>query len=537
MPFKSGKEIENVLHYWNKETIAFALREIGQYRAPLLSELTCLINDFNCWDKSEDYYDLVAGDWLMQFIHLTYAAALQGREIEELKPLGTPIPVSSDLFAHSQLYINKSALHQHLREAVSYLLSGGSPASWQFSEDSVHISTAYSQSFNEKAIRMVSTRSPEVLLVEPYFKCAKAEASAALIKWRKWAALDNLKYSVNLVVQLDTQWRISRACDGDRKHDFLSVLKALLPLHLPVALLEGFDAYRNAALAMPVFRPKAVYSANALHANLTFKLLSAEWRQEGTRLLYHQHGGCYGTDLINDVEQYESRVADRFYTWGWEIKGNPKIRSLSPAPPHKPSRKKRYILLNCVDYPLEIYRIHFLPMSSGVQTMQRETCEFLAKLSDRRDLFVRPYFFDYSGNFVDMMRQAAPDAEFDDKSATSFERFAQSRLVVHNYLGTAYLETLALNVPTICFYDPNTYAFRSEAEPFMNDLESVGILHRSGIDAARFVAGLGSDPQEWWSKLEVQLARHAFIEQYANFSSDWKREWEAEFRSAIESAS
>jgi putative transferase (TIGR04331 family) len=132
------------------------------------------------------------------------------------------------------------------------------------------------------------------------------------------------------------------------------------------------------------------------------------------------------------------------------------------------------------------------------------------------------------------MKKAAPEAIFDDHRVGSFDRFAQSRLVIHNYLGTGYLETLALNVPTICFFDINTYAFRREAQHLMDALESVGILHRSGEAAAHFVASLGDDFEGWWAKPDVQEARIRFIKQYANFSPDWKTQWEREFRRVIE---
>lgn len=133
-----------------------------------------------------------------------------------------------------------------------------------------------------------------------------------------------------------------------------------------------------------------------------------------------------------------------------------------------------------------------------------------------------------------MMRKAAPDAVFDDHRAGALERFAESRLVVHSYLGTGYLETLALNIPTVCFYDIDTYAFRAEAQTFMDGLERVGILHRSGKAAASFVAGLGGDPEGWWAKPEVQEARHNFIIRYANFSADWKKQWEEAFHLAVD---
>jgi len=517
--------------------VSRGLDEISAIRHPLLLEFKRLLDEFNNWSQPERYYDIIAGDWLEHFAHLTYAAMVELSTTDLTAPSITrPIPVTADIRAYDHLLTQDSGLYEHLKEAVAYFLAGGAATDWRFSADSARIVTGGSRRLTEKVLRAFATKTPDVLLVDPYFKCSKVEYVGALWKWRNWAALDRLNYPISFLVSLDHRWRLKKACAAFPASDFLEVLRTLLPLHLPVALLEGFMSYRKEVLDIPVNRPKILYSANALHGHLTFKLLAAEWCQAGTQLVYHQHGGSIGIDKVHAFEQFESRVADRYYTWGWRVEGNPKVRPLCPAQLYSPKTRKKYLLLSCNDLPTQLYRIQFQPMDARVEILRQETCVFLSVMSKSRDLLIRPYVKDYSGNFVNMMRKAAPNAEFDDRSAKSFVRFAQSRLVVHNYLGTGYLETLALNVPTVCFYDPKAYAFRAEAQPFMDDLERVGILHRSGIEAARFVVGLASDPLVWWLKPQVQQARHSFIRNYANFSTDWKREWEMEFLHAIDDA-
>jgi putative transferase (TIGR04331 family) len=270
------------------------------------------------------------------------------------------------------------------------------------------------------------------------------------------------------------------------------LVRILLPLHLPVALLEGFAEYRKAVLAFPVARPKVVYSANSLHSHLAWKLLVAEWRQQGTLLLYHQHGGGYGAERLHPIEEFETRVVDRYYTLGWR-RDQPHIKPLSPPQINAPTRLRKRLLLCCLDMPRVVYRLHFQPMPGTIETMHRETCEFLAGVPDRRHLLIRPYSQDYGWGAVDMMRKAAPDAKFDDRKKSAAIRFAESRLVIHNYLGTGWLETLALDIPTVCFYDPETYAFREAVQPYIDALEKIGVLHHSGNSAALFVASLADD--------------------------------------------
>lgn len=519
---------------WNITSISNGLDEVAKCRVPLLAELKSLLDSYNNWNKSPFYYDVIAGDWLEHFMHLTYDAMVEIAASGGAKNQKYRIPVTADVGAYDTLRWQRSGLHEHLRSAVEHLLSGGLPTPWQFSADSVQILSGGEEGIAHKAIRAVATTQPDVLMVAPYFRCGRAEVFKALMGWRKWAALDNLDYPINFSVALNSNWRLKKSFEAYPANDLLGILRILLPLHLPVSLLEGFSKYRNAVHAYAVVRPKAVYSANALHANLPFKILAAEWRECGTKLLYHQHGGGYGVDKVHAFEEYETRVSDYYFTWGWSSANYPKVGPLSPSMLHVPKGKKRHILLICDDYPVVFYRLHFQPMPGGIEIMHSETCEFLTAWRDCKTLLIRAHVHDYSGKFMSMMRKVAPDATFDDRSVSSFQRFSQSNLVVHNYLGTTYLETLALNIPTVCFYDPNVYAFREEAKPFMDELASVGILHQSGRSASHFVASIANDIDGWWSQAEVQHARSRFVKNYANFDPEWKSQWERKFRDILD---
>ncbi len=188
----------------------------------------------------------------------------------------------------------------------------------------------------------------------------------------------------------------------------------------------------------------------------------------------------------------------------------------------------------CVDYPKFIHRIHFQPMGDQVSILHNEVCEFLSYLPDHKQLLIRGYPIDYGWGAPCKIRNAASEAKYETARPASLKRFAQSQIVVHSYLGTSYLETLALNIPTVCFYDSNSYSFRSEAQPFINGLEKASIIHRSGRDAAQFLSSISENPISWWSKTDVQEARSNFVSHYANFSDNWMQEWEDEFQTQIQ---
>ncbi len=535
-PTSSGKSdhvINGAPFEWNSRSVMAGLVETGRVHDALLSHLKLLLDDFHGVERSIEYYDLVAGDWLHLYSQNVYTAwreLMAGAEIIESTII--PVVLSAD---HAVSLSIDLPFHQHLRWAVAELLQSHSSEKWRVIDESISVESGSKAFYLSSLKRLISTGKPKVLLTSPNSRVSRQEWLSALWRWRSWVAEDSMQYPITLHTRQDWSWRRSQSAAARPINDeFAGVAIALMPLYLPVTLLEGFASYRKAVFSLSLPRPDAVYSANSLHGNLTWKILAAEWRQEGTLLLYHQHGGGYGLLSMLAVENYEKRVSNHFYSWGWLHEGD-NIKLLSPAMPKiKSDSQNVSILLICVDYPKVPYRLQTYSTFKAVEHMHQQTSEFLVHLNHRKDIVVRPYPYDYGWRAEERMRNAAPYAMFDSQS-NSFSLFFQSSLVVHNYLGTGWLETLGLNIPTICFYDPDAYLFREAAQVHIDSLKDVGILHHSGHDAARFITALGNDIDGWWNKSGVQEAREKFVEHYANFSPDWKQQWEREFEEVLDS--
>ena len=94
-----------------------------------------------------------------------------------------------------------------------------------------------------------------------------------------------------------------------------------------------------------------------------------------------------------------------------------------------------------------------------------------------------------------------------------------SRLVVHTYNSTGILQTLALGVPSILFYDLKSMPLREEAIPYFNELKKVGIFHTNVESAAVHVDEIWEDVDLWWNSYEVKAAVTNFNNQYC-YQSD-----------------
>jgi putative transferase (TIGR04331 family) len=516
---------------WNKDLVAEGLEEIAHAQVETLVAVKTIMDAYHEWEKPTQYYDVLMGDWILHFTHQVYIARKELELSSEVEPL-IPVPVFADQIEFLTQCVETVNFQKQLQSTLKGLYESTFLRTLQFTRDSATITNRRRESLLGKCARWISTSTPQILVTDPYVKCSRLMWARALIKWRGWVRWDNIAYPIRVVANLNSEWRIARAAVTPPENTLIGSIRALLPIYMPVVFLEGFSSYRKQVLAFPIARPRATYTAQSLHTHLAWKFLIAEWKEKGTLLLNHQHGGGYGIDRVHAIEEFEERVADRFYTFGWSTKKTSTIQLGQPSL-QTPVRKRTRVLLSCMAMPKNPYRLHFQPMPGTIENVHGETKDFLLSLINRKHLLIRPDTTDYGWGNIKVMQDTVPGVEIDNRKKTAAYRFAESKLVIHNSLGTGWLETLSLDIPTLCFYEPRAYAFRASAQEYIDALEAVGIVHRSGRTAAQFINLLDDNIDQWWNKSEVQKARQDFVDRYANYSNEWIEHWENEFKSVL----
>ncbi len=94
------------------------------------------------------------------------------------------------------------------------------------------------------------------------------------------------------------------------------------------------------------------------------------------------------------------------------------------------------------------------------------------------------------------------------------ERLASCALYVCDQLGTTYAEALALDKPTILFWDREASPLRRSAQPYFDALHACGILHYSPEAAAGEVAKAHGDIAAWWADPARQRTVRDFRDRY-----------------------
>ena len=528
---------------WNAQRVSAGLDEIEIARPVLFDRVKKLLDEYHGVQRSMRHYDILLGDFLERYLHLVYVAMQDLKdEIESLEKIGDNpkdiLEVDFRIIRTTLEFFLDYAKSPMLAARILRALAKSGANGVSVSTDSLTLKNSASSGRRDKIISRLlrsirSAKSTRVLFVRPFSGRIPVSWIGAMVQWRAWAAHDELEIKYAVEISPDRAWRKNNILKIDGDFSLAEVSCALISTYLPASLVEAFEPIRRLVVEARPNRPEHLYSSQSLWNHLEFKILAAHWCELGTKLHYHQHGGWYGLDDLHVGERLECRVSDFYYTWGWG-RGDENTRSLSPAIASPRVRKKSCDSLICFDQPQQIYRLQYFPLPGTLQTMYDQVAEFVELRKSRVDLKIRMFPGDYGSLQRETILAVKPDAQFGN-SGDIFDQYSVSRIVFHSYLGTSWLETLGTNTPTICFYDPDAYKFRSDAKSLIDELTRVGILHTSGTSAAMHANKIDGSVENWWLSEEVQLARTNFAQRFANFSTEWKSQWRNEFSRLLKS--
>ncbi len=533
------KLLEELQVKWDSKKTLNALNDCDEVYEKLLTLLAEKLNSYHQEALSIQFYRLTLGFWLQSFIHIVYDHFLgiqQTNSQQQLAQIELTEQVVSwhhlDQVKHHCGYPSDTWQRQLYVSVAREMLKLGSTRQNAFFSNEL-------QNFSHQAIELNSLKwrvwkklqklfNPQITICNPYMKISGRWNLMLfhLLTFRSWI-WDNFErpYSVNYAI--DSEFRKHHFLKAEE--EFTTIVGQLIFLYLPAIFLEGFQEFRQKVKQMELPKTQVYYSANSILFDSIFQFHVAEHRSQ-CRLLLHQHGGHYGTSKFLILEEHERSVCDYFYTWGWKDQTNDKVKHLPPPTFHiVHSKNKRGILFMLGRTPRFTYRLHleFNPIKQKKD--YENSILFLQKIPDDFDLLIRPWPADMGWNFSKMLQDAKIQFAVDDFSQKSLFHMGQRKLVVMNEACTGFLETLASNVPTIVFHSIEPHAFRKEALPYIQQLESVGIFYTSPISAAEQVKQVYPDVESWWNQPEIQKARQEFIYQYARLSQNWLKDWKQEF--------
>lgn len=311
--------------------------------------------------------------------------------------------------------------------------------------------------------------------------------------------------------------------DAGSHKGFERFVRCQLSEIIPSCYLEGFNQLVQQVAALPwPTQPRFIFTSNNFDIDELFKVWAGSKVEEGIPYFTGQHGNNYGT-LLGSQSWPELVTCDKFFTWGWTNENSKNVPAfVFKIAGRKPQRWS-------TDGGLLLIELHlpfrFYPEDSyftfGIYQEEQFFFVDTLPITIQQKLTVRLHSAYRNLRWFDEQRwkDRSPHTKIETSKASIQSLIAQSRLVVHSYDSTGILETLAQNIPTLCFWQGGLRHLQVSAKPYYEKLQQAGILLDSPESAAKKVAEVWNDVPAWWYSEEVQSARKMFCDRYARVSS------------------
>lgn len=513
------------------------VERVRQIAAGMLPEVGSALNEFHGEDHSTRYWEIVLGHWLLRYVSVmfnryhTIALALRdyrlsGTTVFASQACALATTNSTEfvwacnddvwnnvLYGRILDFMGAEIQQQRIEPAAGGVSRFRQPTASRDAHGGVkqriRAATAY--------VLPRLSRSDDAVLISTYLPLGqrlKLELSLGQVpQVRRTPPL--------LVAEPDTSDRTRLKFDIFQHDGFDRFLRIRLGELIPSCYLEGYALLRAqaASLGWPS-SPEFIYTANNFDSDEIFKVWTAGRVEHGVPYVTGQHGNNYGTHIWAGTEFWPERSAsDRFVTWGWTDDDQRDVPAfLFRTAGRAPQSGKQDGGLLLIEMPIS-HRIDPSDRHAEFATYQEEQFRFVELLpdviSDVLTVRLHAEYSKFPWGEKERWHDRQPDTRVEFGRVPLKRLIDENRLVVHSYDSTGILETLALDTPTMCFWNGGFDHLLPTAKPCYELLREAGILHDTAEAAAAAVTAHWEDISGWWRSVPVQHARRLFCARYA----------------------
>lgn len=310
---------------------------------------------------------------------------------------------------------------------------------------------------------------------------------------------------------------------------FENFIYSLIRTQIPKIYIEGFNFLLDDGFKKWPSNPSKIICSGSIYADDYFKFYTARQVTENlSKLFIIQHGGHYGIGRLSCMLDHELMISDKFISWGWGEDDN-KIINLPSLKISNMIKSSKYskdgsLLIIAQDFTRYSYHLFSYPVSSQYISYEQDIKCFIKNLN--QEIFNKSNLrFKHGGSYgwneIGEFKKIFPNLILDDGREKLATKVADSRLCIQTANFTTYLESLALNIPTIIFWDPSMNELSDRAIEYFKDLSNSKIFFSNPYDAANHVNEIWNDVEGWWNSSAVQNSRSNFISKYALCSNSY----------------
>lgn len=537
---QSAREAGRIIpyHWDNRDKLKVDFKRLQHLNDVLINELMLALNDLHGINQNKTFWKLLLGYWLNVYTtvifdrweSLTQATRQKKTLVVEV------LPADNEMFASNDTgtFVRAATESSQWNEALFALLIEFMPEIKSISiVDENHRGSERVRQGSKLGLLKTGLKKFVNAIVwklkskERFFLISTYLPIKELLMLEMalgQVPLPRFSFGNQLVAKFDPlfrQWRLPVKPEQD---GFEKIVRDLLPKFLPRVFVEGFQDLMSSANTISCHQPpNVIFTSNCHFSDDFFKSWAATNITKGARMVVGEHGGL-GVGLFNGAHSYELSVANTYLSTGWQDSQNRHVlpvgnfrvmgRSINPSP-------TGMALMVCGSMPRYAFDIRSMALSGQQLDYLEDQFSFVDALPIRlqSEIQVRLYPSDYGWEQKLRWLDRHPSIRFDDMLSLE-KSLRKCRLFIGTYAATTYVDTLALNFPTVIFWNPRLWEIRTEARPVFDALKKAGIFHETPQSAAAHISRIWNNLQSWWCSEEVQIARGSFCKGYSTMPTN-----------------
>jgi putative transferase (TIGR04331 family) len=531
-----------IAYHWDDRTKLYEDYQLSDdLYERLLPQIAAAFNQLHQVSYPVRYWRIVIGPWLTWWSQilmdrfLSVQAASQSSRVTEFIGAEANDKSPRDMTHYAQIFLTdeyNEIIYTDIAKFFGFPIVSSETVTFQ-KELPPKVMSFVRKFLTEIAAQIPPAYQP-VRIISDYLKPFESIRLQLALKQIPTLNKDSVPLNIHPIDQTQRNFLAEQLKDlGDSV--FEKLLCKLLPNYIPKVHIEGYEELRNAVAKFYASDPKVILTSNGYMYDEGFKLWAAEETSRGAKLVITQHGGFYGAGLFQGLEDHELKIADRYFSWGWN---STKSKKVAPLPTPQLARlrgrlrakKKGNVLWLGMTSPRYSYRYLSLPVGPAFKYYLEDQFSFGNSLSNEvaRQTIFRPNPPDYGWNLQSKFINELPQIHFYRGKKTFLEHARDARIVVGTYNATTLLETFSANFPTLLFWNPNLSELRSEAKQHFDALIEAKVLWHDPRAAANHLNQIFNDPLDWWWTPQVQKTIKSFNRVYGRADKQWHQDWAAE---------
>jgi len=514
-----------------------------------LEILTLNLNKIHGEKHSNRYWRIILGPWLIHFVGATYDRYLSIRKAAETNLITNtwlpPFRQGKWIPQNFESYLGWSADDNFNLHLIGRIIVQLNNIPYEFKElpplpalnsKEVFNKQVWAKNIIKSFLRAISRLTPahnnRIVVCSLKLKLwdlVKLQACLGQFPYFRAPLVEPNKFSVN-----EPMRKSLKVSQGE--NEFENLLEDLMIELMPKAYLEGFNDLRNRAIKAFPKKPKIILSG-ACYFDDALKIWVADQTSKNTKLILSQVGGGFNTWKFNTFETHQYKTCDKYFTSGHSE--NKKMICMSQSFLIKASRNLKpnpkgaiiAITHSAPRYNTSVdHALNNLLPARNIMEQNR----FLKKVSPEvfQILYYRLYPSEMGWDERKRLADAFPNLKTYQGPQPLEKQLRKSRLAILFLNSTVFLQTIAINFPTILCFNPVRSPLVVSAEPYFNELRRVKILHESPESAATWINSIYKNPSSWWASAETQKVRKQFCNEFVRTSPSFHKEWAKEILKA-----